>query len=65
MDKRIESLDHREHQISSLQGQVDRRVKEVERAEREVSQRLEEVAGLTSEEAKTELLEGLKEDVVH
>ena len=65
LDKRIESLDHREHQISSLQGHVDRRIKDVERAEIEVSERLERVAGLTSEEAKTELLDGLKEDVVH
>ncbi len=65
LDKRIESLDHREHQISSMQGQVDRRFKDVERAEAEVSHRLEEIAGLTAEEAKTELLDDLKEDVVH
>ena len=65
LDKRTEALDHREHQISSLQGQVDRRAKDVERAEAEVATRLEEVAGLTSEEAKTELLDGLKEECVH
>lgn len=65
LDKRTEALDHREHQISSLQGQVDRRAKDVERAEAEVATRLEEVAGLTTEEAKTELLDGLKEECVH
>lgn len=65
LDKRTEALDHREHQISSLQGQVDRRAKDVERAEVEVATRLEEVAGLTAEEAKTELLDGLKEECVH
>lgn len=65
LDKRTEALDHREHQISSLQGQVDRRAKDVERAEAEVATRLEEVAGLTVEEAKTELLDGLKEECVH
>lgn len=65
LDKRTEALDHREHQISSLQGQVDRRAKDVERAETEVATRLEEVAGLTAEEAKTELLDGLKEECVH
>ena len=65
LDKRTEALDHREHQISSLQGQVDRRAKDVERAEAEVATRLEEVAGLTAEEAKTELLGGLKEECVH
>ena len=65
LDKRTEALDHREHQISSLQGQVDRRAKDVDRAEAEVTTRLEEVAGLTAEEAKTELLDGLKEECVH
>ena len=65
LDKRTEALDHREHQISSLQGQLDRRAKDVERAEAEVATRLEEVAGLTAEEAKTELLDGLKEECVH
>lgn len=65
LDKRTEALDHREHQISSLQGQVDRRAKDVERAGAEVATRLEEVAGLTAEEAKTELLDGLKEECVH
>lgn len=65
LDKRTEALDHREHQISSLQGQVDRRAKDVERAEAEVATRLEEVAGLTAEEAKTELLDDLKEECVH
>lgn len=65
LDKRTEALDHREHQISSLQGQVDRHAKDVERAEAEVATRLEEVAGLTAEEAKTELLDGLKEECVH
>lgn len=65
LDKRTEALDHREHQISSLQGQVDRRAKDVERAEAEVATRLEDVAGLTAEEAKTELLDGLKEECVH
>lgn len=65
LDKRTEALDHREHQISSLQGQVDRRAKDVERAKAEVATRLEEVAGLTAEEAKTELLDGLKEECIH
>ena len=65
LDKRVESLDHREHQISSLQGQLDRKARDLDAAEKEVSLRLEQVAGLTSEEAKVELLDGLKEEVVH
>ncbi len=65
LDKRIEALDHREHQISSMQGQVDRRAKDVERAEAEVAQRLETVAGMSADEAKNELLDSLKDEVVH
>lgn len=65
LDKRLAALDHREHQISSLQGQLDRKAKDLDKAEAQITTRLEEVAGLTSEEAKDELLTGLKEDVVH
>lgn len=65
LDKRIESLDHREHQISSMQGQVDKRMRDLDKAEAEVTSRLEQVAGLTQEEAKVELLDDLKEEVVH
>ena len=65
LDKRLESLDQREHQISSLQGQLDRKAKDLSQQEQEIMHRLEQVAGLTSEEAKAELLDGLKEEVVH
>ncbi len=65
LDKRVETLDQREHQISSLQGQLDRKARDLDNAEQEISERLEQVAGLTSEEAKVELLDGLKEEVVH
>ncbi len=65
LDKRIESLDYREHQISSMQGQLDRKAHDLGVAEEEISHKLEQIAGLTSEEAKIELLDGLKEEVVH
>ncbi len=65
LDKRVESLDHREHQISSMQGQLDRKAHDLSVAEEKVSHKLEQIAGLTSEEAKIELLDGLKEEVVH
>lgn len=65
LDKRLESLDQREHQISSLQGQLDRKAKDLGAQERYITTRLEEVAGLSSEEAKVELLDGLKDEVVH
>ena len=65
LDKRVESLDAREHQLSSQQGQLDRRAKDLDAAEQKIDDRLEEVAGMTSEEAKTELLDSVKDEVVH
>ena len=65
LDRRSETLDEREHQISSLQGQLERREIEVEQAEQEMNVRLEEVAGMTQDEAKAELLRNLKDEVTH
>lgn len=65
LDKRVETLDAREHQISSLQGQLDTRSRELDEAEAEVGRHLERVAGMTTEEAKTELLTSLKDEVTH
>ncbi len=65
LDKRVESLDAREHQLSTLNGQLERRARDLSAAESEVSARLEHVAGMSSEEAKQELLDSLRDDVVH
>ena len=79
LNKRNDSLDKREHQLSSLQGQLDRRDndlqaeskrldrerREVEDRSREIGERLEEVSGMTADEAKTELLDTLRSDVAH
>lgn len=79
LDHRSDSLDSREHQISSMQGQVEKRDRDLQETERElqrkrdelaqqhdeVNHRLEQVAGLTSDEAKTELLDNLKDEVTH
>lgn len=65
LDKRTEALDNREHQLSTLNGQLERRARDLTAAENEVSARLEYIAGMTSEEAKKELLDSLRDDVVH
>ncbi|WP_251197922.1 ribonuclease Y [Anaerotardibacter muris] len=65
LDKRSEFMDKREHQISSLQGQLEKKQRDLKESQNEINQRLERIAGLSSEEAKVQLLEGLKEDVVH
>ena len=65
LDRRVESLDAREHQISSLQGQLDRKQRDLNEAEKEIGARLESIAGMTPQEAKQELLDSLKGEVVH
>ena len=64
LDRRAESLDARENQISNLQDQLDRREEDLEAAEADINYRLEEVAGMSSEEAKAELLDNLHDEVV-
>jgi len=63
IDRRAETLDKREHQISSAQGQVKAREAELSTALSEVLTRLERIANMTTDEAKTELLESIAEDV--
>ncbi len=65
LDRRVDSLDAREHQISSMQGQLERRQRDITEQEKEVGRRLEEAAGMTPEEAKAELLDTVKDEVVH
>lgn len=79
LNSRSDSLDKREHQLSSFQGQLDRRDndlqaqskkidrqrKEVEDREQQVNTRLEEVSGMTADEAKNELLDNLRSEVTH
>ena len=65
LDRRVESLDARESQLSALAGKLDDRSRELDEAEDEVAERLERVAGMTSEEAKAELLDALRDEVAH
>lgn len=79
LDHRSDALDSREHQLSSMQGQVERRehdvrkneeqiakrTQELERKHGEIDKKLEEVSGMTSDEAKTQLLDRLKSQVTN
>ena len=65
LDSREQSLDSREHQISSMQGQLERRQRNLDASEQEIGMRLQQVAGMTADEAKTELLDTLKDEVAH
>lgn len=65
LDRRSESLDSREKQLSNLQGQIDSKMDEVNAAQAQVDEKLVAVAGMTAEEAKVELLEGIRDEVTH
>ncbi|MDR1412338.1 MAG: ribonuclease Y [Actinomycetes bacterium] len=63
IDRRAETLDKREHQISSAQGQITKREGELDEALSEALVQLERIAQMSPEEAKTELLASIAEDV--
>jgi len=63
IDRRMESIDKREHQLSSQAGQLAHREEDLNVAFAEVTARLEQVAAMTAEEAKIELLKSLEEAV--
>jgi len=65
LDRRTDSLDKREHQLSSQAGQIIKREKELEDAIADEKARLESLAGMTTEEAKSVLLERVRQDVSH
>jgi len=65
LERRADSLDKREHMLSSQVGQVTKREKELEDAIAEENTRLENLAGLTSDEARTVLLDRVRQDVTH
>lgn len=65
LDRRVESLDQREHQISSIAGQVEKKDKDLSAALGEASARLEQVARMSTDEARAELLNRVRDDVTH
>jgi ribonuclease Y len=65
LERRADTLDKREHQLSSQAGQITKREKDLEDAIAEEKARLESLAGMSSDQAKTVLLERVKQDVTH
>ncbi len=63
IDRRAESVDKREHQLASLQGQLQKREADVEAMIVEERTRLEAVAGMTTDDARAELMNRIQEDV--
>ena len=62
VDQRQERLEQREQSLNKRQSALDRQRNQVERLQQEQMAALERVAGLSSAEAKQELLEVVKED---
>jgi ribonuclease Y len=65
MERRAESIDKREHQLSSQLGQITKRETDLEDAIAEEKARLEQLAGMTADEAKQVLLKRIEDDVKH
>ncbi|NTW27846.1 MAG: ribonuclease Y [Coriobacteriia bacterium] len=63
VDRRVESLDKREHQLSSQAGQIAKTEKELEQLLADADERLERIAGMTSDQAKAELLNRVQDEV--
>jgi len=65
IERRAESLDKREHQLSSMAGQIEKRAKDLEDAIADEKARLEQLAGMTSDEARAVLMQRIEDDVKH
>ncbi|MCL2137235.1 MAG: ribonuclease Y [Coriobacteriia bacterium] len=64
IDKRVDTLDAREHQLSSLNGQLERRSRDLEAVEVQAQENIERIARMNMDEARNELLNRVKGDVV-
>lgn len=65
LDRRVDSLDNREQQLANVQSQLDKRADEISHAESGIQTKLEQIAGMTPQEAKEELLESVRDEVTH
>lgn len=65
LDRRVDSLDNREQQLSNTQDQLEKRASEINQAEANIQLKLEQIAGMTPQQAKEELLETVRDEVVH
>ncbi|MBQ6394825.1 MAG: ribonuclease Y [Atopobiaceae bacterium] len=64
LDRRNDALDKREHQLSSLQGQIEKRSRDLEETITKQTTELERISALTQDEAREELLDRVRKDVI-
>jgi ribonucrease Y len=65
LERRAEMLDKREHQISSAAGQIAKKEQDLDQAIAEERERLESLAGMTADEAKSVLMRRIEDEVKH
>ncbi|MCG4587198.1 Rnase Y domain-containing protein, partial [Anaerosalibacter bizertensis] len=63
VDKKAEAVEKREAECTARAAEVQKKEKRVEELEQKGVQELERVSGLTSEQAKEELLRSVEDDV--
>jgi ribonuclease Y len=63
LDKRMESLNNRESQLAKFQNQLDAREADIVTVEDDLNNKLEQIAGMTPQEAKEELLDTIRDEV--
>jgi len=63
LDHKLENIEKREKDLKKLEDSIKEKEAKVDSLHKEVIKKLEEVAGLTREEAKTKILEELQKDL--
>ena len=62
LDEKLAGVDRREHDLRKSDQQLQERTKALGKREQEIGARLEQVAGLSAQEAKAELVSGLENE---
>ncbi len=65
IDRKLESLEHKEEQLNKKIKECDTTREEIEAIKAKQLEKLEEVAGLTAEEAKEQIVRKIDDDVKH
>src|SRR5437867_6361552 len=60
LDQKLAGVDRREEELRKVEQQLQERARAVGKRDQDISARLEQVAGLTAQEAKLELISGLE-----
>jgi len=62
LDDKLAGVDHRERELRKTEQQLQERARALDKRTQEISTRLEQVAGLSAQDAKMELIHGLENE---